>query len=72
MVEMTAQVLESKPWVGVVIADVGDGVADEGLEVDIGLGGDLTGDDDEAGAGEGLAGDAAVGILGEAGVEDGV
>ena len=32
---------------GVVVADVGDCLADEGLEIDVGLGGDLTGDDDE-------------------------
>ncbi len=57
---------------GVVVADLADRVADESLEVDVGLGGDLAGDDDEAGAGEGLAGDAAGGVLGEAGVEDGV
>jgi len=57
---------------GIVIADLADRLADQGLEVDVGLGGDLTGDDDEAGAGEGLAGDAALGVFGEAGVEDGV
>ena len=57
---------------GVVVTDLTDGVADQGLEVDVGLGGDLSGDDDEAGAGEGLAGDAAVRVFGEAGVEDGV
>jgi hypothetical protein len=57
---------------GIVITDLVDRVADEGLEVDVGLGGDLTGDDDEAGAGESLAGDAAVGIFGQAGVEDSV
>ena len=57
---------------GVVVADLVDRLADQGLEVDVGLGGDLPGDDDEAGAGEGLAGNAAVGIFGEAGIEDGV
>ena len=56
----------------VVVADFADGVADELLHVDVGLGGDFAGNDDEAGAGEGLAGDAAVGVFREAGVEDGV
>ena len=55
---------------GVSVADLRNGGADEALEVDVGLGGDLTGDDDEAGAGEGLTGDAAHGVLGQAGVED--
>ncbi len=57
---------------GVVVANLFDRVADQGLEVDVGLSGDLTGDDDEAGAGEGLAGDAAQRIFGETGVEDGI
>ncbi len=51
---------------------VGDGAADDVLEIDVGLGGDFSGDDDQAGGGEGFAGDAADGIVGEAGVEDGV
>ena len=57
---------------GVVVSDGGDGAADDGLEIDVGLGGDFSGDDDEAGGGEGLAGDAAGGVFGEAGVEDSV
>jgi len=57
---------------GVVVPDLVDRVADQGLEVDVGLGSDLPGDDDQAGAGEGLAGNAAVGVDGQAGVEDGV
>ena len=56
----------------VVIADGGDDAAHEGLEIDIGLGGDFAGDDDQAGGGQGFAGHAAVGVLLEAGVEDGV
>jgi len=47
---------------GVVVADGGDGAADYGLEIDVGLGGDFSGDDDEAGGGEGFAGDPAGGI----------
>jgi hypothetical protein len=57
---------------GVVVADGGDDAADQRLEIDVGAGGDFAGDDDQAGSGEGLAGDAAVGVLLEAGVEDGV
>ena len=50
----------------------GDGAADHALEIDVGLGGDFAGDDDQAGGGQGFAGDAAGWIFGEAGVEDGV
>src|ERR1039457_5250773 len=57
---------------GVVVADGGDGAADDGLKIDVGFGGDFSGGDDEAGGGEGFAGDAAGGIFGEAGVENGV
>ena len=42
------------------------------LEIDVGLGGDFAGDDDEAGGGEGFSGDAAVGVLLKAGVKNGV
>jgi hypothetical protein len=42
------------------------------LEIDVGFGGDFSGDDDQAGGGEGFAGDPAEGVFGEAGVEDGV
>ena len=56
----------------VVVADGGDDAADQGLEIDIGLGGDFAGDDHEAGGGQGFGGHAAVGVLLEAGVEDGV
>ena len=56
----------------VVVADGGDDAANQALEVDVGLGGDFAGDDDEAGRGQGFGGHAAVGILLEAGVQDGV
>ena len=49
-----------------------DGAAHYALEIDIGFGGDFSGDDDQAGGGESFAGDAAGGVFGEAGVEDGV
>ena len=54
----------------VVVADGGDHAAHQRLEVDVGLGGDFAGDDDEAGGGQGLARDAAVGVLLQAGVQD--
>src|SRR5271157_523819 len=57
---------------GVVVTDGGDGAADDTLEIDVGLGGDFTGDDDQAGGGQSFAGDAAEGVVGEAGVENGV
>ena len=41
-------------------------------DVDVGVGRDLAGDDDEAGRDQRLAGDASVGIVAEDGVEDGV
>ncbi len=72
MLEMTAQVLAVEAVEGVVVADGGDGAADDGLEIDVGLGGDFTGDDDQAGGGESFAGDAAGGVFGQAGVKDSV
>jgi hypothetical protein len=57
---------------GVVIADGLDDSADDLLEVDVSLGGNFAGDNDEAGAGKGFAGDAAHGVFAEAGVENGV
>ncbi len=54
------------------VADALDGLACDLLEVDDCLGGDFTGNDDETGVHEGFACDAAVRILREAGVEDGV
>lgn len=41
----------------VVVSDVLDGVADDLLVVDVGLGGDLAADHDHAGLGHSLAGD---------------
>ena len=57
---------------GVRVADVLDGLADDGGDVDVRLGGDLAGHDDGAGGQQGLAGDARVRIVLEDGVEDGV
>ena len=56
----------------IVIADGGDHAAHQRLEIDVGAGGDFTRDDDEAGGGQRFAGHAAVGVLLEAGVENGV
>ena len=58
--------------VGGGVAGVADGGADDVLEIDLGVGGDLTEDHDHAGLGGGLAGDLGLGVLGEAGVEDGI
>ena len=58
--------------VGGGVADVADGGTDDVLEIDLGVGGDLTEDHDHAGLGGGLAGDLGLGVLGEAGVEDGI
>ena len=58
--------------VGLRVADVADGVADDLLEVDVGLRRDLAEDDDEAGRGRGLARDPRVRIVADDRVEDGV
>lgn len=58
--------------VGGVVANVLDGIADDLLVVDLGLGGDLTEDHDHAGLGRGLASDLGERVLLEAGIEDGV
>ena len=57
-----------------VVADLADGFADEGLEaVEDGVGAaDLAGEDDAVGGDHGLAGDAGFGVGGEVGVENGV
>src|SRR5208283_1710067 len=57
---------------GVVVADGLDGSADYVLEIDVGFGGDFSGDDYEAGGGESFAGHAAGGIFSKTGVEDSV
>lgn len=57
---------------GVIVADVLDGVTNDLLVVDLGLGGDLTEDHDHAGLGGSLASDLGEGVLGKAGVEDGI
>ena len=54
---------------GVVIADLLDGVADDLLVVELGLGSDLAENHDHAGLGGRLAGDLGEGVLGEAGIE---
>ena len=58
--------------VGGVVADVLDGITDDLLVVEVGLGGDLTEDHDHAGLGGSLAGDLGEGVLLEAGIEDGI
>ena len=58
--------------VRVHVADVLDGVAGDFLEIDVRLGGDFAGNHDEARVHERLAGHAALRVLREAGVEDGI
>ena len=52
------------------VADLADGLADEVGDADVGVGGDFAGDDDQAGAAEGFAGDAAEWVIGDHRVED--
>jgi hypothetical protein len=55
-----------------VVADAAHGFLRDFAVVDVRLGGDFAGDDDEAGGHQRLAGDAAFGVFGQDGVEDGV
>ncbi len=55
---------------GAVVADLADSVPDEARDVDVRLGRDLAGDDDEPGGDEGLARDATCPVVGQHGVED--
>src|SRR5208282_3452266 len=57
---------------GVVVTDGLHDSAHQVLKVDVGFGGDLAGDDDQAGAGQGFAGDAAGWVFTQAGVENGI
>lgn len=57
---------------GVIVADVLDGFTDDLLVVEVGLGGDFTEDHDHAGLGGSLASNLGEGVLGEAGIEDGI
>jgi len=58
--------------VGVVVADVLDGVTDDLLVVEVGLGGDLAEDHDHARLSGRLAGNLGERVLPEAGIEDGI
>ena len=57
---------------GRVVANVLDGVTDDLLVVEVGLCGDLTKDLDHAGLGSRLASNLGEGVLGQAGVQDGI
>jgi len=57
---------------GVVVSDVVDGITDDPLVVELGLGGDLSEDHDHSGLGGGLAGDLGELVLLEAGIKDGI
>ena len=52
------------------VADLGDRLAHDRADVDVGVRRDLAGDDDEPGRDERLAGDPSVRVVGEDGVED--
>ncbi len=52
-----------KPVDRIVVADGGHNAAYQSLEIDVGLGGDFAGDDNQAGSRQGFCGDAAVGVL---------
>lgn len=56
----------------VIVTDLLDGVSDNGLEVNSGLGGDFTEDHDHTSLGGGLTGDLGVGVLGQTSVKDGI
>lgn len=56
----------------VVIANISDGVADNLLVVELGLGGDFAKDHDHTSLGGGLASDLGQGILGQAGIENSI
>ena len=58
-----------KNVVVVRIADVANGLARDGVEIELGLGRDFAADHDEIALGVGLAGDAAVFVLRQAGVQ---
>ena len=66
------QGLVVKALLGVIVADVLDGLAHDLLVVELGIGGDLAKDHDHAGLGGSLASDLGEGILSQAGVEDGI
>ena len=61
-----------KHVVVVDIADLADGFAGDGHEVELGLGGDLAAHDGDVGLHVGLAGDAAEPVLRQAGVQHGI
>ena len=61
-----------KTLLGVIVTDVLDGITDDLLVVELGLGGDLTEDHDHTGLGGSLTSNLGEGVLAKAGIEDGV
>lgn len=57
---------------GVIVANILDGITDDLLVVNLGLGSDLTKDHDHAGLGGSLASNLGEGVLSQAGVEDSI
>jgi hypothetical protein len=61
-----------EPVLGAVVADPADRLAGDRRDVDVGLGRDLAGDQDEAGVDQALAGDPPFGVVAHDGIEDAV
>ena len=73
--QSTWQVSAAKPMVGIDVADLADGLADQvvdGVAGQVGLGGDLAGDDGQVGGDQRFAGDPAGRVGLQAVIEDGV
>ena len=56
----------------IVVADGGDDATHQALKINVGFGGDFASDDDQPGGCQRFSGDAAVGILLQAGIQNGV
>src|SRR6185369_9740247 len=56
----------------IVIANGLNDAADQGLEIDVGFGGNFAGDDNQSGGGESFARDAAHRVFAQAGIENSV
>ena len=61
-----------KTHIGTIVANLLDCVADNGGKVGIGLGGDLPGDEGEAGGDQGFASHVGIRVLGQDGIQDAV
>ena len=59
-----------EPVEGIVITDGGDHTAHQRLEIDVSLGGNFAGDNNQAGCGQSLTGHTAVNVFFQAGIEN--